>query len=484
MRKMLKNKITSLIIVSMFVLVSSFALTYATAPPPYQTPGFVDFDVSWISPNKTISATKLKSALQYLKDNGGGGSINSLTDGNANENSVFLGSGAGVANDNSEYPDGNVGVGINALHSNTKGMGNTAVGYKALYANTSIMDNPDPEDPYPEDPFYFSGDHNTAVGAHALRENTTGIQNDAVGAYALFQNTTGYSNTALGVTALGRNITGYNNVAIGNSALYYNSSGHDNTALGEYAGNLVSPGSTSGSTNTTSNKSVYIGESTRAKSNGDTNEIVIGYKAFGNGSNTVTLGNDDITRTYLKGKTQIYSGLGNSYTDNALKIETQYGEANFGSLNSGWFHMDTDRDNFYFNKPAYANGGFHTYSDIRLKKDIKEITNSLDKLSKIRGVYYNYKDKGLSLETQNMPKGRQVGVIAQEVEKVLPEVVTTDNNGIKSVEYSKLTSLLIEAVKEQQEQIESQNNKISDLEDRLKEQARDIEELKNLIQNN
>lgn len=79
-------------------------------------------------------------------------------------------------------------------------------------------------------------------------------------------------------------------------------------------------------------------------------------------------------------------------------------------------------------------------SDIRLKKDIVQLENALDSISNIRGVYFNYKDRP--------EKWLQVGVIAQEVETVLPEIVSEDADWYKSVDYSKLTPLLIEAVKE------------------------------------
>lgn len=99
---------------------------------------------------------------------------------------------------------------------------------------------------------------------------------------------------------------------------------------------------------------------------------------------------------------------------------------------------------------------WNTFSDIRLKKDITPLENALEKLDKINGYYYYWK-KGAD-------KSRQVGVIAQEIEKVLPEIVTTTSDDIKTVDYSKLSALLIQAVKEQQEIIKKQNEKIKELE--------------------
>lgn len=83
-------------------------------------------------------------------------------------------------------------------------------------------------------------------------------------------------------------------------------------------------------------------------------------------------------------------------------------------------------------------GGCFTPSDLRLKENITPLENAIEKVSALRGIYFNLKGKSK----------REVGVIAQEVEAVLPEVVSTDTQGYKSVDYSKLTPLLIEAVKE------------------------------------
>jgi hypothetical protein len=118
------------------------------------------------------------------------------------------------------------------------------------------------------------------------------------------------SNTLYGLDALLLS-TGINNVAIGAQSLRNNTIGANNTAIGYNAGYLVS-GTTSGATN--SNNSVFLGYDTRPQVDGQTNQIVIGYGATGNGSNSVTLGNNDITRTYLKGKVVITDGTqGNGY---------------------------------------------------------------------------------------------------------------------------------------------------------------------------
>jgi hypothetical protein len=81
------------------------------------------------------------------------------------------------------------------------------------------------------------------------------------------------------------------------------------------------------------------------------------------------------------------------------------------------------------------------YSDERLKTDIRPIENALERVDKLKGVYYHWKD-------ENEDKTQQIGLIAQDVQKQFPELVNTDKNGILSVDYPKLTAILIECVKE------------------------------------
>tara|TARA_Y100001937_G_scaffold128542_1_gene205745 strand:- start:1939 stop:3603 length:1665 start_codon:yes stop_codon:yes gene_type:complete len=101
-----------------------------------------------------------------------------------------------------------------------------------------------------------------------------------------------------------------------------------------------------------------------------------------------------------------------------------------------------------------ADGNITAYSDERLKDNIKTLEDGLAKVNQLRGVSYNKDNK----------KG--IGVIAQEVEKVFPEVVITGKteDKFKSVDYGRLTAVLIEAVKEQQKQIQTLTTKVEELE--------------------
>ena len=115
-------------------------------------------------------------------------------------------------------------------------------------------------------------------------------------------------------------------------------------------------------------------------------------------------------------------------------------------------------------------GLLHTHSDARLKKNIEPIPNStsLTKVLQLNPVYYEWREDILpSAFVKNHRQGRQIGLIAQEVEEIIPEVVKEEkiyDEKWKGVNYEKLTAVLIGAVKEQQEQIEELKTRITELE--------------------
>jgi hypothetical protein len=95
---------------------------------------------------------------------------------------------------------------------------------------------------------------------------------------------------------------------------------------------------------------------------------------------------------------------------------------------------------------------FNTTSDATLKTNVETLTGSLDAVKAMRGVSFDWIDSGNS----------EVGVIAQEVEAVIPDVVSTNDQGIKSVKYGNLVAVLIEAIKEQQQRIEALEARLGD----------------------
>ena len=131
----------------------------------------------------------------------------------------------------------------------------------------------------------FQASNNVGVGVSALRDNITGYNNVAVGSTSLRDNTGGSLNTAIGISSLGFNTNGSFNVAVGRSA-----------------GLFITNGSTP---NTTGGSSIFIGADTRPLADGQSNQTVIGDAAIGIGSNTVTLGNNSVVTTALKGNVGI-----------------------------------------------------------------------------------------------------------------------------------------------------------------------------------
>lgn len=107
---------------------------------------------------------------------------------------------------------------------------------------------------------------------------------------------------------------------------------------------------------------------------------------------------------------------------------------------------------FYVNGSSYSTGGWAS-SDLRLKENIEQLTDVTDKLENIEGVKFDWKVN--EFPNRNFSKSRQIGLIAQDVEKEFPELVNTDKDGFKSVAYDKFTAVLLEAIKEQKKEIDS-----------------------------
>jgi hypothetical protein len=171
----------------------------------------------------------------------------------------------------------NVGIGVSSLGRNTTGVHNVSIGYYALSENTA-------------------GNRNNAYGSRTLRYNT-GSDNNAFGEQALYSNT-GDGNIAMGGGALYGNTTGSNNVGIGGSAMGHKTTGSNNVAVGILAGEKIADGV---STNSSSDNSVFLGFQSYPQSAAQTNQIVIGYNAIGNGSNSTVIGNASTTSAEIKG---------------------------------------------------------------------------------------------------------------------------------------------------------------------------------------
>jgi hypothetical protein len=307
----------------------------------------------------------------------------------------------------------NTGTGVDTLQSNTTGYENTASGYGALRLNTT-------------------GYLNTATGVGALEINTTGQQNTATGGETLQVNTTGSLNTATGTGALAANTTGFYNTAEGWSALKYNTTGSANTASGYGAlaetttgGNNTAVGMLALYYNATgsSNTALGYGAGPDINSTGLTNSTAIGYGAVVSQSNSLILGSLGVK-----------VGIGTATPSNVFTIAQGAGQA----ISDGWT----------------------VYSSRRWKTNIQTLHGALAKVGMLRGVSYELKANGK----------HEVGVIAEEVGAVVPEVVTWDKNGTdaQSVDYGRLIALLIESTKEQQTLIREQQEQIARLVSQVK----------------
>ena len=225
------------------------------------------------SRNSALGSSALTNGSEPNDNTALGYATLAVTSGSSN---TAVGSSALQSNTSANY---NVGVGFETLRNTTSGGSNTAVGRGAMYSNTS-------------------GDVNTAVGEYALVSNTNGRYNTSIGVQSQEQNTTGQSNTAIGVAAIDRNVAG-----------------NYNAVLGAFAGRYIADNSTF---NTAIDNSVLIGALSRPLGNNANNEIVIGYNAIGNGSNTIQLGNTSITNVNTSGSITANAEISSEITANLI----------------------------------------------------------------------------------------------------------------------------------------------------------------------
>lgn len=325
---------------------------------------------------------------------------------------IFIGHQAGL---NNLGPSGGVG--------GSYGSFNCYLGYQTGYANEH-------------------GCNNTLIG-YSSGWNNRSDNNTFIGSLSGINNTSGYSNTFLGTESGQRNTTGNYNVLVGRLAGTNVREGSNNTCVGTGAGANIRSG----------NQNIIIGidamgENLFAGDGTGSENIMIGYKAgytAHNCSSNVFIGNQ--------------AGM-NETGSNLLIIENS-------SSVTPLIHGNFLTDVFRVNGNIEASGTINQVSDIRLKKNISPLTGVIDKLNVIQGISYEWdldNDAGVLLK-----EGKQIGVIAQEVEEVFPELVTTNEKGYKMVDYIKLTPILLEVIKEQQQAIELLRSRVSTLESMIEQ---------------
>jgi hypothetical protein len=147
---------------------------------------------------------------------------------------------------------------------------------------------------------------------------------------------------------------------------------------------------------------------------------------------------------------------------------------------TGNYHLELKNNNgtvFYVDGAGrpHGTGGYVNLSDARFKRNVVSIENALDSILNLRGVTYEWDTE--KWKERGLPAGKQIGFIAQEVEKVLPELVTTDAKGYKMVSYADAVPVLVEAVKTLKKNNDAKDARISELEKRLDAIERALAEL-------
>ncbi len=211
---------------------------------------------------------------------------------------------------------------------------------------------------------------------------------------------------------------------------------------------------------------IYLGEAAASDKCG----IVKYFQGGGSGTGKLQLGNmgDDINTNGMTIEKGGNVGIGTN--DPGYKLDVN-GNINiqgtnqlyFSTYEGGWYMNNGTWIRAVNNKGIKTGGqieasSFNATSDRRLKKDIKPLENSLNKITQLEGVEF--------IRTDDKKQEKQIGFIAQEVEKIVPEVVSTDysdSNQYKSVAYSNVTALLVEAIKELRQEVKDLKEEIQEL---------------------
>ena len=301
----------------------------------------------------------------------------------------------------------NIAIGIDAMSANTVGDRNTAVGHYSLTTYNPSSN----EDAYL-----------TAIGYAALNANTTGNYNTAVGSKALYAQTTSSNTVAIGYQA-GEDITSTNNTTlIGAGAGKNITTGNGHTIIGCDAGGGITTsegnvliGQLAGNYNVTLNggSNVYIGLNVRGSAASNDYELVFGRDADGKGSNT-----------------------------------------GFMKANSGMYQSNNS-------------SSWSTTSDERIKKNIVDYNEGLSKILnvRVRNFEYRTEEEITAFENPRSAKidkqGIQLGVIAQELEQVIPTSVSETSDGVKVVNDDDIMWHLVNAVKELSAKVEELESKLN-----------------------
>jgi hypothetical protein len=309
---------------------------------------------------------------------------------------------------------GNTVEGSGALQSLTTGIHGTALGFQALFNNTT-------------------GNYNTATGSQALKSNTTGSFNKADGFQALLFNTTGFDNTASGWRALFHNTAGDSNNATGSEALNSNTTGVWNEAYGFEALH----------NNVTGRENTAIGDSAGFEVTGSFNiNIGSAVSSPAGENNTIRIG-DNLPLGGLTSAACFIGGISGA--------DATGGDAVF---------ITSDGKLGTVNPPSSA----------RFKDEIKPMNKASEAILALKPVTFRYKK-------QFDPKGiPQFGLVAEEVEKVNPDLVKRDRAGkLQTVRYEAVNAMLLNEFLKEHRKVEEQQATISQLKSTVAQQQKGME---------
>jgi hypothetical protein len=395
---------------------------------------------------------------------------------------VFLGQEAGYSNTTGKQ---NVFLGMQAGYYNDTASFNVAIGTVAGYYNMGeagvFIGN------YAGN--RNEGNYNVLIGNDAGQDNTSGEKNVILGSDAGFYNTLGYNNTFIGNLAGTYNTEGNYNLYAGSEAGYSNETGSYNVFLGNFAGtDALGTGNTaignaagkvidsnyntmvgyqsgfstttgewnaffglqSGRENITGSYNTYIGPDAGNSATGSYN-VMIGHEAgyYETGSNKLVI--DNSSSLTPNSSSLVYG----DFLNDELRFNASVG---IGTAPSSTYKLGVSG---YIIATDY-----YVYSDIRLKKNVRSMNGDgvIAKVKDMNVIEYNYKDE-VTKGDKSLDK-KYIGVVAQDVEKSFPNAVLTDENGNKTVSINSLTAILLQAVKDQQKEIDELKQDVEALKNR------------------
>ena len=351
----------------------------------------------------------------------------------------------------------NTGVGLNSLYNNTTGNNNTALGYESLFSSTT--GNYNTALGY-QSLFSNNGNSNTAVGFNSLYHNSTGNSNTAVGLNSLYSNTTGFQNSALGWNSLNSNTIGADNTAMGYNSLVLNTTGYENTAIGYQSLN----------TNGTGNSNTALGFNSLFTNSTGFNNTAVGHHSLQNNT-----GNYNTALGYNAGST-ITTGANLTCIgiDAAPTTPTATDQITLGNIFVSSLRCNVTT--------------ITSLSDMRDKKNIKDLSLGLDFITKLKPRQFNWDkrewyDDNVS-DGSKMKETPTAGFIAQELDSAQTNanaewlnLVLKDNPEKWEATPGNLFPIVVKAIQE----LKTENDGLKSENSELKERLQKIEQLQNML---